>query len=473
MLLSAPELARAEPPAAPAGKGASGEPAEGPSVVIWPTLTPAGDGPSPKPLRKPGEADKVLHERAQELDATLRDAVQDLGYRLYIADAGPTPGNTRDTDLLERASRSGPGQSSNTGTWVVSPRVELAGGDTVLVRLVVVAPNGHELRVRVESVPADSVAVRGLVMLRDLLSSTAAQSAKLEKEKERIDEGARAGVVNPLRSQGRAVLGVNAALFGGFAAYGLERASGSDDPRLVYPLLALGTGIGIGAALLVAEEWDVTTGNAWFLSAGAWWASASGVLIANGAHVQTVGDRYAYGVGGGLIGLGLATVVLARNRMDEGDAAVAHSGGALGMLWGGLGELALRGTIDRTPNTGLGYGAAIGLVTSGVLATRVTTTPSRVMLVDLGLGLGALAGAAIGSPLVFEDVTEGKARGFVAASLAGSVTGGVLALLLTRDRREPSVGRLRWTLPAAGVIGTSASREGAAPVYGLAWSGRW
>src|SRR5208282_236572 len=112
----------------------------------------------------------------------------------------------------------------------------------------------------------------------------------------------------------------NAALFGGFTGYSLQRASGSDDPRVLYPLLALGTGIGLGGALLVAEEWDVTSGDAWYLAAGAWWGALGGVFIADGgnSHVAPFGDPFSWGVVGGLSGLTLATVALTRKQVDEG-----------------------------------------------------------------------------------------------------------------------------------------------------------
>jgi hypothetical protein len=448
--------------------------ADGASVVIWPTLTPAGDAPSAATLHKPvAPAEKVVAERAQDLDATLRDAVQDLGFTLYVADAGPTPGHTRDTDLIDRAAKAGAGGTSNTGTWVVSPRLESAGGDAYVLRIVAVAPNGRELRVRVENVAADSVSVRGIVMLRDLLTPTAAQAAAIEHDKDRLNEGAGLGVMSPLRSQGRAVLSVNSALFGAFLAYSIQRSSGSDDPRVLYPLLALGTGVGLGSALLVAEEWDVTTGDAWFLSAGGWWGAGAGILIANGRHVQPLSDRYAWGVGGGFAGLGLATLTLTRIRMDEGDAMLAHSGAALGLFLGGLGELAYRGTTtDSTPFTGMGYGSAFGLVAAGAISTQVTTSPSRVLLIDLGAGLGALAGAALASPLIFGDVTEGKSRGWLTATMGGSLAGGTLAWLLTKDAW--SIKRssfLPLGTPTAGVIGSSATRNGAVPAYGIGWRG--
>jgi hypothetical protein len=441
------------------------------SVVVWPTLTPAGDAPGAAPLHRPAPADRGLLERAQELDATLRDAVQDLGFTLDVADPGPAPGHTRDEDLLQRAQSAFVGTAD--GTWVVSPRLENAGGDAYIVRIVAAPPNGHELRVRVETVPADSVYARGLVMLRDLLSSQAAAAAAIEQDRELSARGTSLGVMSPLRSQGRAVLAVNAALFGAFTAFSMQRASGSDDPRVLYPLLALGTGIGIGASLLVADEWDVTTGDAWFLSAGGWWMAASAFLVAAGENVQPIDDRYALGVGGGLVGVGLATIALVRSRMDDGDATLAHSGGALGLLFGGASEFLKEGSTTFKPYTGMGYGTAIGLVAAGALATRITVSPSRVLLIDLGVGGGGLLGAAAASPLIFQNQTEGRARGWLSATVAGSVLGGIAAWWLTRDAPASKHVDFVPGLPSAGIIATSAIRGGAIPVYGAAWGGQF
>ncbi|HEX3345002.1 MAG TPA: hypothetical protein VHS09_10545, partial [Polyangiaceae bacterium] len=188
-----------------------------PPVVVWPTLTPAGDAPSAVALHRPLATEKALFDRAQELDATLRDAVQDLGFTLFVADPGPAQGRTRDEDLVERAAGAPAGSAraeGEGGTWVVSPRLESAGSGTFIVRIVAVAPRGRELRVRVETVATESVGVRGLVMLRDLLTPEAAAAAALEQEKREAGRGSAQGMMSPLRSQGRAVLAVNGGLFG-------------------------------------------------------------------------------------------------------------------------------------------------------------------------------------------------------------------------------------------------------------------
>ncbi|MCL2778857.1 MAG: hypothetical protein FWD73_12725 [Polyangiaceae bacterium] len=441
-------------------------------IVVWPTLSPAGDDGAGIALHRPVATEGPVYARAQELDATLRDAVQDLGFTLDVADPGPAIDRARDLDMIERASRSSAhgGGPKDTGTWVLSARLEPLSGDSFLLRVVAVPPHNKQLRVRVERVSGADVSVRGLVILRDLLSTTPAP----DESGPRPQESASTGILSPLHSQGRAVLAANAALFGAFTAYSVQRASGSDDPRLLYPLLTLGTGLGLGSALLVAEEWDVGTGDAWTLAGGAWWGAASGVLIANGRNIVPLTDRYAWGVGGGLIGLSFATFVLSRGSADEGDAVLVHSGAALGMSFGALADLFYVGDIEnRTPHTGAGYGAAAGLVAAGLLATQVQVSSQRVLLVDLGAGLGAASGAALASPLVFQNVTESKARGFVSATAAGMIVGGGVAWVLTRgSSNAASVANTisasgMHVVPMGGVIGSSETRYGTSPAYGV------
>jgi len=476
--------------AAAEGTAEAADPNSG-SVVMWPTLTPAGDQPSPSPLHKPAESEGV-YARAQELDATLRDAAQDLGYTLHVTDTGPVAGKMRDSDIITRAAHEG-AAGADAGTWVVSPRLEYANDGTFIVRIVAVAPNSRELRVRVEVVKGTDVAVRGLVMLRDLLSpAAAAHAAAVERERARVDESAKERMMTPLRSQGRAVLAINGALFGAYVAFSVQRASGNDDPRVLYPLLALGTGVGIGSTLLASEEWDVGTGDAWFLAGGAWWGAAAGLLIANGRDVQPFSDRYTWGAGGGVIGLSLATFALTRGKADEGDAVLTHSGGALGLFLGGLTELAARGTQPSvTPNYGAGIGSAVGVVSAGALASLVRVSASRVMLIDLGFGVGALAAAASGSPLLFETpVGENRARAFALITGAGTLVGGAVAWFLTRSMpsepaaasraqlsshgpHPPRRSALSNVTPMGGVIGSSATPNGTVPAYGLGLTGRF
>jgi hypothetical protein len=124
-------------------------------------------------------------------------------------------------------------------------------------------------------------------------------------------------------------------------------------------------------------------------------------------------------------------------------------------------------TAQITPYTGMGYGTAIGLVAAGALATRVTISPSRVLLIDLGTGAGALLGAAAGSPLIFQNATESNTRGWLTTTISGSLLGGIAAWLLTRDSGSSQAATKLPALPVAGVIGASPTARGSVPVFGL------
>ena len=171
--------------------------------------------------------------------------------------------------------------------------------------------------------------------------------------------------------------------------------------------------------------------------------------------------------------MSLATFALTRGPMDDGDAMLAHSGGVLGLLLGGATQLLYQGQTpaEATPYRGMGYGTAAGLLAAGALATRVTVSPSRVLLVDVGVGGGALLGAAAASPLIFQNLTEENTRGWLSATIGGSMLGGGLAWYLTRDSAPQAL------LAAPGLSDGRASsararaRAAAKPVFGVGWGG--
>jgi hypothetical protein len=99
---------------------------------------------------------------------------------------------------------------------------------------------------------------------------------------------------------------------------------------------------------------------------------------------------------------------------------------------------------------------------------------SRVLLVDLGVGLGGLTGAAGGSPLlVGSSVTPARTDGFVAATLGGMAVGGGTAWLLTRDKPKKTASVPYDLTPIAGVIGQSEVRGGKVPAYGFGLAGKF
>jgi hypothetical protein len=414
--------------------------AEDPNLRLLPVLTGSAEHASPIDEAK----DPELARHARELGEVLAEAGYDLGFEVLPTDKTSPEKSYMDEELVARAQNG----------FLVSPRIERAGA-SVRVRLVGVTPRSRVLLVRSEVMTPDLIEVRGVQMLRDLVQAveSSSQSGPIEPRQ------GQAGGIESLapRSSGRAVLALNAAVLGGYVGFSLQRASGSDDERLIYPLAALGAGIGLGASLLVAEEWDIGVGDSWYLSAGIWWPTAGSLLLAKSYDVE-VEDRYIYGLIGAGAGLASATAALALGgNMGEGGATIAHSGGVFGLGLGGLGELLVRGETDETPVRGFGYGAIAGVVAGGALATQVDLSTSRVLLVDLGASLGALGGAALGSPLLLveEEANPTRTRLWLSAVGVGTVAGGAIAYVVTRDMASETA-----ALPFAPYAGVTPERGG-------------
>ncbi|HEY4104316.1 MAG TPA: hypothetical protein VGM44_10510, partial [Polyangiaceae bacterium] len=398
------------------------------AMVATPSIAFAGPNDAILlPTAIPEKADLALNPEtteevsrlAHQLDAILSEAVQDLGLTLTVSDRS-RDAIPSDDMLVERA----------TESWIISPRVSLEGSG-IRLRIVAVAPGENVLRERTQRVDLQELEVRANVMMRDVVQSSKGTPADKGTPREQRTE--QVFDTEAPRSQGRAVLALNAAVVGGYVGFSLQHASGSDDARLTYPLVALGTGIGLGASMLVADEWDITLGDAWFLSAGAWWPIASGVLLAKSYNVQDE-DRYVYGLVAAAGGVTLSAAALSLKPMSEGGAVLAHSGGAAGSLLGGLTELAYRGTTKVTPERGIGYGAGLGVLAAGALATQVHVTSSRMLLIDLSASLGALTGAAAASPLLLVREKENSSRDrlWLASIGAGTIIGGGIGWLSTR-----------------------------------------
>ncbi len=417
----APPLPSASPPAS----STPSTPAEpvAQHALLGPVLTTDGaaaKGDKELVLRRVAPLDPIA-VRAREVEVALRDAAQDLGLEVDLGTALPGDG-AREADLIKAA---------QAGHWVISPRLEGSGNQFTL-RMIAVPPKSSTMLVRIEKTDGQHLAARAVVMLRDFVTlklgtptpaPTAEDAAPRPEDEER-------------RSRGKPVLAASTTLFGLYTAFAIHKSSGTDDQRTLYPLLALGGGIGLGAALLAADEWNVTTGAAWTIAGGAWWGVFSGLQLAIGRDVRPVGDRYAFGLAGGLIGTTLAVTAVSVTRYDDGDAALVHSGAAFGALGGGLIDLLARGSLNAAPETGLGYGTGIGLLVGGGLAAAIRTSAQRVMLIDLGAGLGALGGASIGAlinPRVFREDTPGKTRLFLGTVLGGALIGGGLSWLFTRN----------------------------------------
>jgi len=298
-------------------------------------------------------------------------------------------------------------------------------------------------------------------------------------------------LAQPVRSRGRAILAINGALYGGFVGYSIQRASESDDPRLLYPMVAVGAGVGLGATIIVADEWDVSSGDAWYLAAGAWWPAVAGHLVYEGRFGDTPGasgdEAWSFGLISSLTGMTMATVGLLPGRMGDGGAALAHSGGGLGLVVGGLSEFAVTGVSDQVPFSGMGYGVGIGWLLGATAAVHFRPDVAQVLTVDLGTMLGGMVGAAAASPLLFGEPDHNKTRGWVAATGGGLLLGAGFAWWLSSDDDPaaaesemafsdsgPEMGLVyRVGIPQLAMVGSPAPPgELGGPGWGVRWEGQ-
>ncbi len=429
-------------------------------MLVLPTLTV--DRASGEFIRPTRQSHRALFRYARKMDSLLAEAVQDMNLSLGVADRADFDADRITQDSLVELAE---------GTdWVLLPELTVERGK-LRIRLTVVAPGSSVLLVRTELVSPRDLEVRLMVMTRELVQTGRGAGGPKDRTPVHLTTAERA------RGDGRAVLALNSAVLGGYIGYSLQRSSGSDDPRLTYPLIALGTGIGLGGSMIVADEWNVGLGDAWYLSASMVWPTAAGVLLADGYDVREE-DQFAYGLLGAAVGVSSATFALTFKGMGEGGAVLTHSGGFFGTLIGGLAQIGVEGTTDETPSRGMGYGAAAGVVSAGLLATQFEISASRALLIDLGMGLGALTGAAVASPLVFSDDTGEKENRYWAGSVAaGAIAGALIAYWMTpsdsqgalSDNPTETAGALN-VLPYAGVVGYSQDRRGkqrAVPGFGV------
>lgn len=426
-----------------------------------------------KILGQPSETELPdLQTLAGQLDVLLADTAQDLGLSLDLGQTGQAP--DEDLDLVSA--------SETRQTMLISPSIRERDGDIEL-RIVLAQPGSKKLMLRVERVARADIEVRAVVMLRDLVTD---RSGHAEAPRRRRFEHAGSLAV-PTRSVGKTALAVNGTLFGGLIGYSIQRASGSEDPRLLYPLLAVGAGGGLVASVLVAEEWDIGVGDAWFLSSGAWWPTLAGHLIHAGrfgAYAPNrqgpvhVGDQWTAGLVASATGLSLATLGLAYRRMTEGDAAMAHSGGGFGFVLGGITEAFIRGDVGTLPIAGAGYGAGLGWLGAATMSLFLRPTTSRVLGADLGMLLGGLGGAALGSPLLLDSPSVARQRGWLGITGGMALVGGTLGWFIMRPKfptthKPTKKADAPLTMPVFGVLGESRAGERRAPVLGLSWSGAW
>ncbi|MEM9692035.1 MAG: hypothetical protein AAGA56_05800, partial [Myxococcota bacterium] len=384
---------------------------------------PAGAEDSKPAVLLEVEASPDLAAIAAEVDAYVAAALADLDYDLDPA-GGPD-------DIAEERVV---GWARQNKTTVVRASLHKEGPSSKRFELVieVARPGEPFVRRRTMVAPPAELELKTLVSLRDLLSD-------VPRQRRRRRRARFVGTVDPERRKpsttGAAILATNGTLYGGFLGYSIQRASQSEDPRLLYPLVAVGAGLGLGASLIAVDEWDVSAAESWFIVAGSWWPTAAMHLIHAGrfSDSRTGDEAWTYGLIGSVTGISLATVGLLPREMKAGGTVLAHSGGGLGVAVGGLVDFGISGSTEGVPLAGMGYGAAGGWLLASSSAMLFEPRAKAVLIVDLGFLLGGLAGASAASPLLLEDPTADEVRGWVGAAGGGAIAGGVVSLFFLPD----------------------------------------
>ena len=449
-------------------------------LKVYPTALWSGLPGALTQLRWVTIADGHAYQLAREIDSAVQEAVYDLGFALDVSSVLASSISIEEVtegSMLDRA--------ASSGRWVLSPQLVTNGRGVMLLRLILVPGGVRHAIMRQEQLQPGEATLLAALMVRDLINvgrGRGSTSPAIETT------SSRAAPKLETASDGSSVLALSAAIYGGFVGYSLQVTSGSNDARLTYPLIAVGAGMGAGAAMLAAREWDITLADAGYMTGSVLWSTVGTTMLTAAYDVQPTSDRYGWAVGGSLIGLGLGGFGLSLKRATLFGGAMRHAGGVWGSVLGAGAEYAVRGSLTLVPRHGLGYGAIAGVVAGGVLAHTLDGELKRLLMVDLGAGLGGVAFAAIGSPLLISERTEAKTRAWVLLSGVGVLAGGLTAYWLTSDAGTSDTpdasgaardGASRGLVTSAGypILGVIATTErlGKPPVhaYGVGWAGRF
>ncbi len=407
------------------GASVTGPVSDVPLVADEPPSPPLEQPALPKhdPFEGPGSAAQsptVSPVTSAELETLLLDAATDLGMVLETRPTvilDPPAGETlRWEDKLAAPSPGhvalGAALESKDQRWYV--------------RVVLVKEDGtrHSVRTELEEANYEVQTIRALALLADVPAEPVTVASTGESP----------ATANRDVSHGRATLATTGAVLGGYFGFALENAGGDVDTRLVYPLVALGSGVGLASALIIAEEWPMDRPSAWYISGGALWLTLSGVLVAGEQDLKHPTDRYPYGLIGTAAGLGISSFMVSQRDISEAEAVFSQSGALFGTIAGGLAQQLIEPGDGKFPKLGVGIGAGGGWLLASLGTARLMPglTSSRVLFADLGGFLGTLVGAAAASPTV---VTQGQpktedSRVFFGASLAGLAIGSVVGYWL-------------------------------------------
>jgi hypothetical protein len=225
------------------------------------------------------------------------------------------------------------------------------------------------------------------------------------------------------------IAGVNA---GGFLCIALK----CNGPVSISLLAAAGGGVGLGLSLF-ATKGGIHPGHADLINSATVWGVWHGAAILVLAHVSD-GQK----IGGGIlaaeaVGTGAGILLWPVLHPTSGQVAIANTFG----IWATLLTVAGHGALDfrysrDTLFTSLLAVGDVGLIGGALLAKKYPTSRSRMLLIDSGGVLGALAG--LGTVVLIEgNKTSGVA--VWRSMLPGAIVGLGAAAFLTRHWDGPHI----------------------------------
>lgn len=387
---------------------------------------------------------------AAQVRRSLVDAASEAGtaLRFLSADETPPPAATSATwrDL-----------ASELGLEVVVRVTVTVHGTGAEVVVESWRPGADVASRRHDEGPVGEIATQAGALLRATIARVRGREASVYGEPEEAYE-------SPGNAAGRVILAGHGALFGAFAAATMLDAVSSVTARVRYPVLLIGAGVGLVAALLAHDEWDLDARQAWLVGAAMRW----GVLMGVGAGIAVANDRtdrLVGGVLGGLAGVVGGGLLVGRDMSGRAIAAL-DSFAAWGLTLGAAIGVALRAELGDTVALPAVGGIAIGLG-SGIALGRTRTASMRTLAAING---GAAMGAAIsaGSVLLIAEQASAsrqtRTRALGIAIGAGALLGGLSGRLVAAATRAD--------LPArASVSVQSDVSGGSVPSFGL--EGSW
>ncbi len=408
---------------------------------------------------KRSTSSREMRRLRRQTHRALSDGAEDFGLTPVLTTVTAL-GEVDEQTLVKRAEAG----------WVLAAELARSNGQLTL-RLLACPPAEGILRVKRVTVDESQIQLSVVRFLRDVLRSLHAKGESSKARDSKPDE--QEALPSP-STDGRAYLAVTGALVGGYVGFAMEHIAGSSDARLTYPLMTLGAGIGVGASLIAAEEWHVSTPEAVYLSGTTLWSTAAALLMTDGTAMgdasRTPTRRHAYGLLGTASGLSLGTLAISVAEIDQGGALLVHSGAVYGGLFGVLTQRLIEAEIDERPTLGLGAGLGAGTVVAGVLATQLTgLPPDRLVYVDLSAFLGGLTGAAVATPVIVgNEVTETETRIWFGSILLGTLAGAGLGYIITEPTSTSSGVRVQPTITQL-----APPVEGGQPGWSLGLAGTW